>query len=356
MPAKKNIKTQADFINTIKIRLKPSESLVHEMADLLGLSLDSAYRRIRGEKKLTYDEICLLCEKHNLSFDEINCIKGKSNVFSPTSSARNKIKNIKSLLYCINNELEQIRHKNDKLVISTCNEIPFFRLFKYPRLTAFIISEWIDYDFNDYYLEENAKDILILDNEIRELTNNIAKLYSTTPSIEIWKPHIVDYFAKSIENYGNIESRRAPICYELLEDLADLLDDVKFSIGVPNMSNGFNSNFKFYFNEFNFNSNYIYFYSGTYKAVYLKTFETNFISSTSPEISTEAESCLQSLTNKSTQFKNINQQRCSLFFKKQKDLIIMYKNKLINLSAHVLNCAYMYPFIHRTHHLIEELV
>ncbi|NVO08914.1 MAG: hypothetical protein HXX16_03035 [Bacteroidales bacterium] len=356
MSAKKSIKNQVDFINTIKTRLKPSESLVHEMADLLGLSLDSTYRRIRGEKKLTYDEIYFLCERYNLSFDDINCINGKSNVFSPTSSTRNKTENIKSILYNINSELEQIRHKSDKLVISTCNEIPFFRLFKYPRLTAFIISEWVDDEFNECNLEETTKDILVLDNEIRELTVNIAKLYNTTPSIEIWKPYIVDFFVKSIENYGNIESRRIPICYELLEDLMNLLDDVKFSIGTPNMSNEFNSNFKFYFNEFNFNSNYIYFYSGAYKVVYLKTFETNFISSTSPDITTEAECCLQNLTNKSTQFKNIKQQRCSLFFKKQKDLILMHKNKLLNIGSNLLNCILLFSFIHRIHHLLENLV
>ncbi len=356
MSAKNTIKNQTDFINTIKTRLKPSESLVNEMADLLGLSLDSAYRRIRGEKKLTYDEICLLCERYNLSFDEINCFNEKSNVFSLTSNGRNKIENIKSNLCRIINEFEQIRHKNDKLIILTCNEIPFFRLFKYPRLTAFVLSENIDFEFTDCNLEENVKDILILDNEIKELTTNIAKLYSTTPSIEIWKPHIIDYFAKSIENYGNIESKRTLICYELLDDLVDLLDDVKFSIGVPNMSKGFNSNFKFYLNEFNFNSNYVYFYSGGYKVVYLRTFETNFILGTSLEITSEAERCLQNLINRSTHFKNINQQQCSLFFKKQKDLILMHKNKLTNLGTLVLYYIFMYPIIHRTYHLLVELV
>lgn len=352
MHSKNVIKSQIDFINAIKLRLKPSESLVHEMADLLEISPDSAYRRIRSEKKLTYDEIYLLCNRFHLSFDETNHINGKSNGFSFASHSTKKIDDVKSFLQIINNEFEQLRHKPDRLAIITCNEVPFVRAFKYPRLTAFLLSERIGLDTKEIISIENEH--FTINDEIKELTYGIAKLYHSTPSVEIWMPNIIDTLARSIENYSAMEPQKNLFCQELFDELIDLLEDVKTSIGIPNMSNGFNSNYKFYLNEFNFNSNYIYFYSSDYKAVYLRIFENNYIVSSSPEIAIEAETCLHMLINKSTLYKNINHQTCSLFFKKQKELILSYKNRLQNFSKSVAYYFYMCPFIHRTVHFLEE--
>ncbi len=52
---------QIAFLKQIKNQLPPHLSLVDALADQLNISNDSAYRRIRGEKHLTFDEIQILC-------------------------------------------------------------------------------------------------------------------------------------------------------------------------------------------------------------------------------------------------------------------------------------------------------
>ena len=51
---------QGDFFRQIKQKLPAHLSTVDEIAMLLNISQDSAYRRIRGEKPLSFDEIQLL--------------------------------------------------------------------------------------------------------------------------------------------------------------------------------------------------------------------------------------------------------------------------------------------------------
>ena len=63
---------QLEFIERIKQMIPPHHSMVNEMADLLSLSNDSAYRRIRGETALTIDEVVLLSNHYQLSFDSFN--------------------------------------------------------------------------------------------------------------------------------------------------------------------------------------------------------------------------------------------------------------------------------------------
>ena len=60
---------QTAIFQAIKHRLPENYSFVHEIAELLGISYDSAYRRIRGDKPLTLDELILLNEKFGLSID-----------------------------------------------------------------------------------------------------------------------------------------------------------------------------------------------------------------------------------------------------------------------------------------------
>ena len=44
------------FLERLKSRLRPGVGLAEELAGILDISIDSAYRRIRGEKTLTLAE------------------------------------------------------------------------------------------------------------------------------------------------------------------------------------------------------------------------------------------------------------------------------------------------------------
>ena len=46
-------------------------SLADELAELLEISADSAYRRIRGEKPISVFEVQKLCNAYRFSFDDL---------------------------------------------------------------------------------------------------------------------------------------------------------------------------------------------------------------------------------------------------------------------------------------------
>jgi hypothetical protein len=62
---------QQIFFRHIKASLAGHLSLVDEVADLLNISNDSAYRRIRGEKLLSFEEIQILCTHYKISLDQL---------------------------------------------------------------------------------------------------------------------------------------------------------------------------------------------------------------------------------------------------------------------------------------------
>lgn len=63
--------TQQLFFNHIHAKMPQHLSFVDEVAELLNISNDSVYRRIRGKKTIGLDEIQVLCNKYQVSLDQL---------------------------------------------------------------------------------------------------------------------------------------------------------------------------------------------------------------------------------------------------------------------------------------------
>jgi BetR domain len=73
---------QASFFQHLKSQLPPHLSLVEEVADLLNISTDSAYRRIRAEKPISFEELQKICVHYRLSLDQFLHLQNDSFIFS----------------------------------------------------------------------------------------------------------------------------------------------------------------------------------------------------------------------------------------------------------------------------------
>ena len=62
---------QVQLFQHIKNKSGNNSLLVDEIASMLGISPDSAYRRIRGEKAITMEELCKLANHYKLSLDSL---------------------------------------------------------------------------------------------------------------------------------------------------------------------------------------------------------------------------------------------------------------------------------------------
>ena len=62
---------QKELFNQIKDSLPPHISMVDAIAELMDLSYDSVYRRIRGEKPVSLEEVKILCDHFHLSLDQV---------------------------------------------------------------------------------------------------------------------------------------------------------------------------------------------------------------------------------------------------------------------------------------------
>src|SRR5258706_16453490 len=62
---------QSSFLDQVKKRLPDNLSFVDELAEILAISRDSSYRRIRGETVLSLEEVKKLYDRFGISLDVI---------------------------------------------------------------------------------------------------------------------------------------------------------------------------------------------------------------------------------------------------------------------------------------------
>src|SRR5215212_2544278 len=75
------VELQTTFLKQIKSQLPHHLALVDALAEHLNISNDSAYRRIRGEKHLTFDEIQILAAHFKISLDTFLHLQNDALIF-----------------------------------------------------------------------------------------------------------------------------------------------------------------------------------------------------------------------------------------------------------------------------------
>ena len=74
--------TQQLFFQHLKGKLPQHISIVDEVAELLNISNDSAYRRIRAEKPISFEELQKLCVHYKVSLDQFLNIQSDAFIFT----------------------------------------------------------------------------------------------------------------------------------------------------------------------------------------------------------------------------------------------------------------------------------
>lgn len=191
---------QTALFQAIKHRLPENFSFVHEIAELLGISYDSAYRRIRGDKPLTLDELILLNEKFGLSVDTFLNIENSNVVFNCHAVEAEKFR-IKEWLETILSDLKRIQQAREKEIIYAAKDPPLFHYFHYPEIGAFkmFFYQKTLLGFPEFHDKKLRLDDA--DEEIYQTGKKMLVASNAIPTTEIWNEDTFYITLRQIEYY-----------------------------------------------------------------------------------------------------------------------------------------------------------
>jgi hypothetical protein len=182
---------QLAFFKHIKEQLPAHLSFVEEVAGLLNISTDSAYRRIRAEKTIGFDELGILSNHFKVSLDQFFKLQTKGFLFYGSLVDREKF-DIKNYLKSICNQLTYYASGQHKHIYYFNKDIPIFHHFMFPELAAFKCYFWSRYNMN--YANFNRGQFLVRDfiDLFEENGKDISNLYLQIPSTELWNLNCIN--------------------------------------------------------------------------------------------------------------------------------------------------------------------
>ena len=214
------------------------------------------YRRIRGEKPITLNELKVLCEHFHLSLDQILQLKNESVVFdAPEINGSDP-----DFTAYLKGVLQQMKYFNSfekREMLHQCKDAPFFYFYLFPEIGAFKTFCWVktvlnypDYKDKTFSLHEFPFD------ECNKLGQQIIKEYIILPSTELWNFETLNSTLNQLEYYRDAGLFKSAADFvEVLNSFEKMLDHLqkqaqtgfKFMPGGSDITQ--KAPFKFYVNE-----------------------------------------------------------------------------------------------------------
>ncbi len=246
---------QQQLFQLIKSRLPSEASVADEVAKLLNISSDSAYRRMRGEKMISLEELYQLCITYRISLDQLMGIQTGSfsfqgNIVNP------KTYGFDQYLTGMLHTLAYFNSFKEKQLYLSCKDMPIFHHFHVREVAAFKWFFWLKtylqfpefarkkFKFSDY------------PDELFNLEQQVLGMYNSISTVEIWNIESMSIFFRQIEFYreGQVfeSDEDAFRLYEALQKTWDHMEiqatrGYKFKYGDKEQKRL--GDFKMFFNE-----------------------------------------------------------------------------------------------------------
>jgi hypothetical protein len=171
---------QINYFQQIRSAIPSYQNLAQSVAEVLSISINEAYKKIKGNSLLNIYQIIKLSDHFGIPFlykpNQLPTVT--FDYLSVDQETPNMLLYLQDLL----KNLQQIQGGTKKHITITTDDIPLFHFFKYPELTCFKLFFWSDSAMNS----ETKFDPSSFDEQIISLSKELNQIYLEIPCTEIW--------------------------------------------------------------------------------------------------------------------------------------------------------------------------
>ena len=311
---------QVLFFQQIKIQLPLHLSLADEIAKVLEISADSAYRRIRGEKPISFDDIQKLCTRYKISIDRILHLQTNGFIFTG-NLGYNSDDFIEEYLNNMLQQFEFMRSFDHKHIYFLPNDIPPFAYFQIPELAAFTFFYYKKSLLHFEEMKDLKFSVKNINGQHAKLGVKAQKSFNHIASTEIWGVDTINSFLRHISFYRDthvFESKEDIFClYDKLEALINHLEKqaelgLKFNIGELPDKNA--ASYRMYHNDLITGDNCVLAETGDKKITYINHNLINFMYTRDEDFNNYTLETFQNAIQKSTQISLVGEKARARFF------------------------------------------
>ena len=325
---------QQGLFQVIKSSIPANLSATDEIAKILDVSVDSVYRRMRGEKTISLDELYKLCSHYKISLDQLMNLQTGAFMFRG-NFLNSKTFRFDDYLKGMVRDLSYMNSFKNAELYYLCKDLPIFNHFYYRDIAAFKYFFWMKTMFGFPEFEHRRFSFDAYSDDLNALGEKALGLYNQLPSTELWNVENINIAIRQIEFYRDsqmFESDRDVLrLYETWEKVIDHVQKqaergYKFVHNDPDMKPL--GPYRVYFNEVILGDNsFIVLLEGTKMALVSHT-SINYMQTRDINFCENMYDYMQSLMKRSTLISKVSEKERAKFFRILKERIARRKETL----------------------------
>jgi hypothetical protein len=311
---------QKHLFDEMARRLPARLLLADAISEQLGISVDAAYRRIRGETIVDLDEAVLLCSRFGLSLDELTGLSGGDAKYRYAPLDLNDRARYYTYMQNLSVAVQRLRAAGGEVKLSAM-DVPFFHFLGFSELTFFKLFVWMG---SVYTVPASFEEFrrTIESEELLRCYETIHTDFLHIPSSEIWTSRTIDIFLRQLVYHvetGRFQSRETAL--SLCRRFGELIETVRrwAEQGAKHPSG--KPAYRFFRGEIDPENNFILMKQPGHSSCLIKLFTINSISIFDERFCAETEEWLDHLARRSTLLSGTAERDRYLFFDDQQQKI-----------------------------------
>lgn len=294
---------QLAFVQKLKELAPSNASLADEIAELLNVSADSAYRRLRGETSISLDEAVAICNHFKVPFSAFTESLAGLVTFR-YKQLDDDMESMRQYLMGLEQTLDMLLLANERKIVYGMVDIPILHQLGYREIGSFKLYYWMRALMGVKSLDGQKFSPNLIPADMQRVGHSIVAKYKKVPSVEIWSDDLLFPTLKQIEyswDSGWFENEAAAI--EVCESLRSMLNEAQVMAerGTKLIADAdAPQNFQIYFSELLIGNNTIMAWADNLRAVYLSHHTFNNINTTNEQFCDETEAWLEKHIKKAT--------------------------------------------------------
>jgi len=294
-------------------------SLAREISELLDISLDSAYRRLRNETDYTLDEAALIANHFNLPLEALNNERHAMVSFR-TNALNNDLASYIEYLENMLANMKRLSGFDSAEIIFGAEDIPVFYHYSSEHLLKFKVTYWLKSLMLVPEFQNITYDKISIPDRITEVAQEIFKCFSKINSTEIWTSETVLSTIKQIRFYWDAG------CFEEKDQALVVVDDLEQCIrriqkqaetGAMFSANGTmtSAKYRMFVSDVMIGTNSILAKAGEHMSSYISYSTFNFMHTANTDFNLQNGLWMNNLMSRSTMISTVAEKQRNQFFK-----------------------------------------
>lgn len=320
MQTEKKHLAQTLFVEALRKAVPSNLNLADEIAQVLDISNDSSYRRLRCETEFTLSETLILCNHFDVPLETLTAHYSEAVTFR-TNKLNQELGSFTQYLEGIYTDLSWLQQFDKSEIVYAAEDLPVFYSLLFPSLARFKMCYWTKSILNAPEMQRLKIEDVQLPSTWHETAGRITNQFLKVKSIEIWNSDTMKSTIEQCRFYWESGFfREKSTALELIDEFTKLINTIELQAETGkkmNLNTGqfSNADYILYASDLMIGNNCVYLKGESMEASYIGYNTFNYMRTNNRFFNEQVDSWQKNLISKSNLLTLVSEKLRKQFFK-----------------------------------------